>query len=889
MLLSWGLTRVSVVIALSCAALVAVIWATAVERVAYERGEAVRDAVATSSNLALAFEEQTVRALKSVEQALRFVSHQYLERGARLDERMLLAGGVLDFSVFRHIDVLDARADSVLRPLGKRVNGADREFFRDHRDSPSSELRIGEPTLGRVTGRSAIHMTRRIDNADGSFGGLALASVDPEFFTSFYESISIGDHGLIQLVGLDGVVRARRAGQSSTFGQNIGESTLFAELASRKAGNHAIISVLDGVERYTSYRMVRGYPLVVAVGISVDEALDGFHARHRMYYLGSSLATMFVLLVGGGVAIALRRRQAGLDDLKRSEERYRATFDQAAVGVAHVSLQGAFLKVNGKLCDMLGYSEAELLARTFADVTHPDDLAATEDLHERLRAGASVPEIEKRYVHKSGAILWTTLAAASLRGARGRPEYFVAVVQDVTERKRAQERLLHQAHYDALTELPNRVLFGDRLAQALSQARRKGWTVGVIFFDLDRFKTVNDTLGHMLGDALLRDAAKRLAGCMRAGDTAARVGGDEFAVILSELSRAQDAAIVARKIIDAMAAPHLLEGHEVFVTSSLGIATFPGDGQDAATLVKNADAAMLRAKQVGRNNYQFYTAAMTERAMENLKLDSDLRRALQRGEFLLHFQPKASLATGRITGLEALLRWQRPGNGLVAPGEFVPLLEDSGLIVPIGDWIVDAACAQLRAWLDAGVKAVPVAVNLSAKQFLHHDIGAAIESALRRHGIDAGLLEVEITESDAMRNPDEVVVVLRGLRQAGMRIAIDDFGTGYSSLAYLKRFPLDALKLDSSFVTGLPGDGDDVSIALAVIGMAHSLGLKVIAEGVETEAQRAFLAENGCDQIQGYLLARPLPAEECAPLLQINNAPGATADRRRAPVARSKA
>jgi diguanylate cyclase (GGDEF)-like protein len=434
--------------------------------------------------------------------------------------------------------------------------------------------------------------------------------------------------------------------------------------------------------------------------------------------------------------------------------------------------------------------------------------------------------------------------------------------------ERAQRRLRHQAHYDALTELPNRFLCYDRLGQALLQAQRDDSTVGVLFVDLDRFKILNDTLGHEIGDALLRETARRLRQCVRPGDTVARVGGDEFVVVLSELRKPQEAQLVAQKIVDAMAAPFSIDGaRQSFISASVGIATWPLDGAVAASLVKNADAAMLRAKHLGGNNYQSYTAAMNEHAMETLLLENDLRRALERKEFLLHFQPKLSLVSGQVVGFEALIRWKRLGQGLVPPSEFVPLLEESGLIVPVGEWVIDTACAQIAAWQHGRV-GLPVAVNLSARQFLRTDIGAVIDRATRKHGIDPHLLEVEIAESDAMENADESVAVLRRLKALGIGIAIDHFGTGYSSLSYLKRFPVGKIKLDRSFVSGLPDDAEDAAIARAVITMAHSLGLKVVAEGVEAEAQRGFLAAQGCDEMQGSLFARPAPAAECEQFLK---------------------
>jgi diguanylate cyclase (GGDEF)-like protein len=419
----------------------------------------------------------------------------------------------------------------------------------------------------------------------------------------------------------------------------------------------------------------------------------------------------------------------------------------------------------------------------------------------------------------------------------------------------------------------------DRLKQALNHASRHEKTAAVLFVDLDHFKTVNDTMGHASGDTLLREVARRLVKSVRAEDTCARIGGDEFVVILPELPKAQDASLVAQKILAGLAVPMNLDGQDVYVSASIGVAIYPTDGLDDETLLRNADAAMFRAKQVGRNNFQFYAASMNEHAMAKLQMQNDLRRALDRNEFVLHYQPKFSLGNASMTGLEALLRWQRADGQLVSPAEFVPVLEDTGLIIPVGDWIIDATCAQIRAWKDAGLQALPVAVNLSVKQFLSHDIAEVIEQTLQKHELEADLFEVEITESDAMENQDEVIATLQRLRERGIRVAVDDFGTGYSSLGYLKRLPLDSLKLDRSFVTGLPTDSDDVSIARAVIAMAHSLGLKVVAEGVETQDQREFLAQQGCDQMQGFLLSRPVSAEACASLLL--SAPAAPGDQRR--------
>ncbi|MFY9317088.1 MAG: EAL domain-containing protein, partial [Burkholderiales bacterium] len=743
-------------------------------------------------------------------------------------------------------------------------------WLAQHRAHPGGGLAVGTAAFG-PDGANRILLSRSVVRGDGAFAGVVLATVAPEYFLSFAPGIELGATSVVQLAGLDGRVRARLSGGDFTAGQTLRDSALLSAAREKRAGS-LVGTDADGVSRYLSYRVLEAYPLLVAVGTGVEETLAQFRVRERGYVRNAWLATGAILLFAASLISAWVI-------LDRSDEQFRQlaahipeAFWMSELGRGRARyLSPAFYAISG-----LAPQSTERDWEAWKDLIHPSDRALALDAY--AGPGTSCPEVEHRIVRPDGELRWVRVGSFPVLDASGAPYRIAGTLEDVTERRKREEKLLYDAQFDALTELPNRLVCQDRLGRALAQAQRKSWGMAVLFIDLDRFKMVNDMLGHAIGDAALRQAGQRLTHCVRSGDTVARIGGDEFAVVLAEIAHPEDAGAVAQKIIDTMMPPMDLEGHEVFLSASVGIAAFPADGGDAETLLKNADAAMLKAKEAGRASYQFYTAAMNERAMEKMMLENDLRRALDRDEFELCYQPKQELKSGRIAGVEALLRWRHPARGLISPAQFVPLLEDSGLIVKVGDWVVRAACRQIADWQAAGVPVAPVAVNLAAKQFLHHDLIGTIEQALEI-GIDPALLALEITESDVMQRPEEVVAMLHKIKTRGIAVAIDDFGTGYSSLAYLKRLPVDALKLDRSFVTGLPDNPDDVSIARAIIGMAHSLSLKVIAEGVETEAQRAFLSAWNCDQEQGYLLSKALSADECAAFLRARkSAPAAASE-----------
>jgi diguanylate cyclase (GGDEF)-like protein/PAS domain S-box-containing protein len=552
-------------------------------------------------------------------------------------------------------------------------------------------------------------------------------------------------------------------------------------------------------------------------------------------------------------------------ELERSEGRLQSLLSLSADWIWEQDEELRFTYVSEGIIAATGTTPESLIGkRRLADSSFeapPEAVATYNACIEARRAFRDFtfrrtrPDGSVRYIGTSGEPVFD--AAGSFRGYRG-------VSRDVTQATLAEQKVHELARYDSLTGLPNRNMFLGELDRSIARAARLGGAFALFFIDLDRFKTINDTLGHDAGDELLRAMAARLRQALRRNDLVARLGGDEFVALIEGASGGPDLAGVADKLLQVIAEPLTIQGVTFLVTGSIGIGCWPADGDDAATLLRHADAAMYLAKQKGKNNVQFYTAELADMAARQFELEAALRLALVRNELVLHFQPKVDVAIGDILGLEALVRWHHPVRGLVPPGEFIPLAEERGLIVPLGRWVLQATCRQIRDWRRAGLDSPPVAVNLSARQFADDDLVEHIETAMARHGVTPADLELELTESVLMADPERANEVLGRLHRMGLRISIDDFGTGYSSLSYLKRFPARTVKIDRSFISGLPGDGDDTAITQAVIAMAHSLGMAVVAEGVETSEQLAVLRKLGCDEAQGYLLGRPAPAADVA-------------------------
>ncbi len=583
------------------------------------------------------------------------------------------------------------------------------------------------------------------------------------------------------------------------------------------------------------------------------------------------------------VMMDITERKRAEETLREREETLRATIESTEDGILVVGSNGQIAYANARLAKMwrIPKDVLETSDRDKVLTSVMDQLQEPEAFLARARELNHTPdESFDELVFKDGRIFERLSRPLTSEEAPGRVFSF----RDITERKRAEDTIKHMAYHDSLTDLPNRALFEDRLTVALAQVRRKRRMAAVMFLDLDRFKVVNDTVGHALGDRLLQSVAERLTGLVRDGDTVARVGGDEFTLLLQEVGRAEEVAEVAERVLDALRQPWVLNGHEFRITTSIGIAMFPNDGEDVDSLLSNADTAMYRAKDQGRDNYKLYTPAMNARIVERLALENSLRHGLERGEFLVYYQPQVDIASGKIVGMEALVRWQHPERGLVFPAEFIPVAEETGLIVPLGAWVLRTACAQNKAWQAAGFPPMRVAVNLSARQFQQRDLIEVVDEVLKETGLEARWLQLEITEGMAMQDVESNIAVLRELREMGVQIAIDDFGTGHSSLSYLSRLPIDVIKIDQSFVQDLTTDPNGAAIARSIIVMAHNLKLRVIAEGVETEEQLAFLKKRRCDEMQGYLFSKPAPAEAFEEMLR----QGGRTSRARGPVEASR-
>ena len=623
------------------------------------------------------------------------------------------------------------------------------------------------------------------------------------------------------------------------------------------------------------FRIAALFSLLVAVWVFVQSGIPFALALdmkiERAIWIQTFSGWFFVMASGWLLYLLVHRTLTAIssaeEDLKLRDRAIESSVSAICI-TDNLAPDNPIVYVNPAFARITGYSSQEVLGRN-PRLLQGTDLAQPELITIRAALRDQRPcHVVLRNYRKDGSMYWNELNISPVRNDAGAVTHYIGVHSDITDAKTHQDELARQANHDSLTGLPNRNLLRDRIDHTCARTQRYGDFAAVAFLDLDNFKVVNDSLGHSLGDHLLRAVAARLESSLRAMDTVARMGGDEFVLVLSDQKSEQSVSGELQRIVELFSQPFAVDGRDVFITASIGVALYPQDARDPESLMKSAELAMYRAKESGRNTYQLYTVEMQTRVTERLALESRLRRALERGEFSLHYQPQVDLRSNRIFGCEALIRWTQAELGMITPAKFVPLAEETGLIVPIGEWVLRTACRQCKIWQDAGLPAVTVAVNISARQFREKKLLQLVAAILAETGLAPSLLELEVTESVIMHDAQHVIADLQAFRDMGVSLSVDDFGTGYSSLSYLKRFPVDRLKIDQSFVRDLSTDADDAAIAQAIITLGHTMNLRVIAEGVETPEQLAFLRRNQCDEMQGYLLGKPMPADEFGKLLE---------------------
>jgi diguanylate cyclase (GGDEF)-like protein len=867
------------------------------------RKDALDTALSNSQNLAMVLAEQTARSMQAVDIVVRDVQDMVAGLGVAAPEdfqRMLRTEQVHQFLRSRADRPPQVDSVALIGPNGARVNYSvgwpvpptdlsDRDFVRHFSAEDDPGLFVSEPVVSRATNVWTIFIARRLNSRDGQYLGVVAASMPLQVFTGLYASIDLPEKEGLMLLRRDGTVLVRHPDTAQHTGQKMPPGALWYAEVARGGGHYMSPGYFDESERVVAVRPLRDYPLVVNVATPSDMALMHWRRMARPVALGTAGAAGALLLLLfmlrrqlqrleqsraalrlrntelTRIAAALRQSEASLDATSHELATTLASMDQ---GLMMVDAQGIVAVCNARAIALLDLPAEQMAERpplmAIAGLRAGSGIvpsmgqalqmpAPTDD-----PASAASPSLLQSGEHHlaDGSIVEVRCVALAAGG-------FVATFDDVTARRHVEQQIAFMARHDVLTRLPNRVSFVDRLQQAIAHAGR-GNLAAVLCLDLDHFKDINDTLGHPVGDCLLRAVADRLSACVREVDLVARFGGDEFAVVQADPERVEDVALLARRIIETLSLPYELDGHQVLIGASIGIALIPADGADPDTLLKNADIALYRAKSDGRGVFRFFAPAMDARLQERRRLELDLQHAMMHHEFELFYQPLIDLAENRICGFEALLRWHHPTRGLLEPKQFISLTEEMGLIMPLGAWTLRQACREAASWPDD----VKVAVNLSPVQFRNRELVQTIAAALEDSGLPGNRLDLEITEAVLLQNSEDVLGILHGLRALGVRISMDDFGTGYSSLSYLRSFPFDKIKIDQSFVRDLSNSADATAIVRAVARLGTSLGMATTAEGVETSDQLARLRAEGCTEVQGYLFSRPRPASDVPELLR---------------------
>ena len=856
-----------------CLILCALLWAAVVSKLDADKAALENRALSQASTLSHAYAENLTHAIQQVDQVTVLVKYQWEQSHGRMKLEELARQGLFPASELLFVLIAD-RNGTVLtatRPLNVHSSVKDRVYFPFHQHSDSQSLRIGPPTVGRFSRRTVLHFTRRLNAADGSFDGVVVVSVDPNYFTSFYEGSGLGKSGLVAMMGADRILRAARIGDTVV---QEASAQLERALVFNSAEGSAFVagegSFDDRQSRFTAWTTLKSYPFVAVVGVS-QEAILAAYVQTRVDYLRGAVLGSLGLLCFGFLATLLSVRLAwGKHQEQQVRDAYRMATEGGSEGFYMLrplrDKQGVVVDLQVADCNergaaFMGSTRADLLGRTFSalfpppyfdDVMHTfRDALETGRYEDDLRIPPESP-VKVAWVHRRIVRSGTGLALT---------------LRDISQAKAHEHELSRLANEDPVTALPNRNWLMSVLPLALERARASRGMLALLFVDLDDFKNVNDTLGHAAGDEVLSAVAARLQSVLRPGDSVVRLGGDEFTVILEPIAHDADAARVAERIGETMREPFELSRGTISLGASIGISLFPRDGDDAEALLKNSDIAMYRAKAEGKGHHRFFEPGLFESLKARLDTERALVQALEEDQFLLVYQPRVNALTGELHGMEALVRWHHPERGLVPPGEFIPLAEETGLIVRLGALVVEKACAQVAQWKAQQMPLVPVSINVSSRQFSEGSIADVIADCLARHGVAADLLEVEITESSMMGEHAEVLASLAGIRRLGVKLLVDDFGTGYSSLSQLQRLDMDGLKIDRSFTAELCRTTEGDVFVRAIVSMAHALGMSVVAEGVETTAQLRVLQSLSCNEVQGYLISRPVPAAEAVALI----------------------
>lgn len=857
-----------------CAFLGILLWSVTLAKLGEEKAALHKDALKDASTLAKAYANQLSRAIGQVDQITLLVKHDWVLSRGTLNLEALVQDGLFPASQLLFVSIAnrDGWLVTATSPIKHRTFVADRDYFLFHRREKSSALRIGQVTSGRVTGKTIVQFTRRLETANGSFDGVAIVSAELPYFLSFYERPSMGETGLLAMVGEDGALRASSIGTGS---RPPSSPALNAIPTFDTAGGTRMMAgrpwFADHLARFMAWESTKPYPFIAVVGLSEREVFAPYQSMKQNYYRMAIVSSVLLLLLatsGMFYAYRLAWRKQEADKVKRA---FRLATDVSREGFYIVR---PMYDQHGRIVDFVvedcnergaayyGTTKAKLIGSTFSSYLPGAYASDVITLFARAMETGSYEDEFK--VPPESPLRPAWIHRRLLRSDDG----LAVTLRDISDLKAEQEALSRLANADPVTTLPNRHWLMNYLPAAVEKARNNNTMLALLFVDLDNFKNINDTLGHAAGDELLRAAGVRLRSVLRPTDNIVRLGGDEFTVILEPVDNFDSVSRVTDRITRALEEPLVLaDGSGHVVQASIGISIFPQDADNAETLLKHADIAMYAAKANGRANYQFFEPHLSEKMVLRLNMERALRQALARDEFELYYQPRVSASTGELSSMEALVRWNHPELGLVPPNDFIPIAEETKLIVELGELVIRKTCEQIAQWKAQRLPVVPVSVNVSPRQFNQGSVSAFFASCMAEHGIDAFLVEIEMTESCVIGESPAVTKELAAIEALGMKLLVDDFGTGYSSLSQLQRLDVDGLKVDRAFVGQLGNGKQGEALFMAIVSMAHAIGLHVVAEGVETLEQLRTLQTLSCDEIQGYLISKPIPASEIPPLL----------------------